>query len=514
MLPETMSPDQVAKALIAESFHSRRLVVGIFVIVNAVALTAGLLWPKVYTASTSILVDERTIIQPLMAGAAVATDALDRSKNAREVIFGRKIMDFALESGWGKTNPSAEERELLIEGIKKRTVISTVGKNILRIEYHDDDPDRAFRVTDKFAELFMQESIAAKAAESKAAFDFIEKQTQEYQDKLTTTEQELKELRSSTLEVRSGSEGEVTTRLNDLYRRIDAATQELREAEVKEASLERQVSGEAESTAAISRESQYRARIGELQSRLDTLRLSYHDTHPDIVQVKQQIQDLTEGINAERVRREQTKRSGQSESDESVVNNPVYQQLRRERSQNQANIEALTARITELQRQLQDEVGRGKRMHSGDARLAELTRDYQITRDIYQDLLRRRENARVSMNMDSDRQGLTFKIQEPVTLPQSLGGPRFLHFVVGGMLLGVLIPLGLLYARLQLDPRIRIGSAITVTHKLPIVTVVPHLWSPTELKSLRLELVLLTLVMVATIAASAALSAMRVIKVL
>jgi polysaccharide chain length determinant protein (PEP-CTERM system associated) len=507
-------PEQIAKALITESFHSRRLVVGIFVFVNAAMLAAGLLWPKGYTASASILVDERNIIQPLMQGAAVATDALDRSRNAREVIFGRKIMDLVLEyGGWLKDAPSIEERERLIEQIKMRTAIVTVGKNILRIEYRDADPERAFRVTEKFAELFMQESIAAKAAESGAAFAFIEKQTQEYQDKLTQTEEELKQLRSSSLDMRV-SEVEVTTKLNDLYKRIDAATQELREAEVKEASLERQVSGEAESTAEISREGQYRTRIADLQSKLDTLRLSYRDTHPDIVQVKQQIQDLTDGMNAQRVRREQTKGSGRSEPDEAVVNNPIYQQLRREQSQNQGMIEALSSRIADLQRQLQNEVRRGKRNYSSDARLAELTRDYQINRDIYQDLLRRRENARVSMNMDSDRQGLTFKIQEPVTLPQSPGGPRFLYFVVGGILLGVLIPLGLLYARLQLDPRIRVGSEIAVAHKLPIVTVVPHLWGPTELKSLRLELVLLTLVVVATIAASAAVSAMRFIKVL
>jgi len=508
-----MLPEQIAKALFNESFHSRRLVVAIFVIVNALTLTAGWLWPKGYTASTSILVDERTIIQPLMAGAAVATDALDRSKNAREVIFGRKIMDIILEyGGWLKDKPSVAEREIFIEEIKKRTAISTVGKNILRIEYRDADPERAFRVTGKFAELFMQESIAAKAAESGAAFAFIEKQTQEYQDKLTRTEQELKELRSSTLDVRAG-EGEVTTRLNDLYKRIDTAMQELREAEIKGASLDRQVSGEAESTAAISREGQYRARIAELQSKLDTLRLSYRDTHPDIVQVKQQIQDLTDGINAQRARREQTKGSGRSEPDEAVVNNPIYQQLRREQSQNQGTIEALQARIAELQRQLQNEVSRGKRMHSGDARLAELTRDYQINRDIYQDLLRRRENARVSMNMDSDRQGLTFKIQEPVTLPRAPVGPRFLHFVLGGIALGILIPVGLLYARLQLDPRIRVSSAIAVAHQLPITTTVPHLWRPRELKSLRWELVLLSLVVVATVAASAAASAMRFIEV-
>jgi len=510
-----LHPEQIAKVLIHESFYSRRLVVGIFVIVNAAMLVIGVQWPKGYTASTSILVDERTIIQPLMAGAAVATDALDRSKNAREVIFGRKIMDLVLEyGGWLDAAPSIEERELLIEGIKRRTSITTTGKNILRIEYRDDNPERAFRVTQKIAELFIQESIAAKAGESKAAFDFIGKQTQEYEDKLSRTEQELKELRSSTLDARSGTEDEVTTKLNELYKRIDAATQELREAEVKEASLGRQVSGEAESTAEISREGQFRARIGELQSKLDTLRLSYQDTYPDIVQLKQQIQDLTDGMNTQRARREQAKRSGRSEPEETLVNNPIYQQLRRERSQNQSTIEALTARIETMQQQLKEELRRGKRRHTGDARLAELTRDYQINRDIYQDLLRRRENARVSMNMDSDRQGLTFKIQEPVTLPQSAAGPRLLYFAIGGILLGVLIPLGLLYIRVQIDPRVRVGSQIVVAHKLPIVSVVPHLWSPTEVKSLRWELVLLALIVMATIGASGATFAMRFIKVL
>jgi hypothetical protein len=77
-----------------------------------------------------------------------------------------------------------------------------------------------------------------------------------------------------------------------------------------------------------------------------------------------------------------------------------------------------------------------------------------------------------------------------------------------------LIPFGLLYARLQFDPRIRLGSAIVVAHKLPITTVVPHLWSPRELRGLRWELLLLSLIVVATVAASAAASAVRFIEVL
>jgi len=98
-----------------------------------------------------------------MQGAAVATEVADRSKNVREIIFGRKIMDAVVEyGGWMAARPNGEELERIVDGIKKRTSIVTVGKNIMRIDYRDDDADRAYRVTQKFAELFIQESIAPR----------------------------------------------------------------------------------------------------------------------------------------------------------------------------------------------------------------------------------------------------------------------------------------------------------------------------------------------------------------
>src|SRR5439155_24901927 len=96
-----MYPEQIAKALINESFYSRRLVVGTVVIVNVALLTAGLLWPKSYTGSTSIVVDEKSIMEPLKKGAAVANETADRNRNEREVNLGRTIMRKVLVSaGW------------------------------------------------------------------------------------------------------------------------------------------------------------------------------------------------------------------------------------------------------------------------------------------------------------------------------------------------------------------------------------------------------------------------------
>jgi polysaccharide chain length determinant protein (PEP-CTERM system associated) len=507
-------PEQIAKTLIHEAFNSRRLVVGIFVFVALAVLVIGLLWPKYYAASTNILVEDKNIIQPLMQGAAVSADVSDLARNARELLYGRRIMDRILElGGWLEKQPSAVEQESLIEGIKKRTTITLAGRNLIKVEYRDTDPERAFRVTQKMADLFILEGIASRAAETRAAYDFIDKQVREYEAKLTQSDQEMRQVRGSSVDARPVNEVELSARLATLNARIEATTMELREAEIKRASLERQVSGEADVTAGISREGEIRARIGELQSKLDTLRLSYLDTHPDVIQLKAQIQDLTKELDAER-RRPSQPSAGRGEMNQLAMNSPIYQQLRRELSQSQVTVEALKARIAESQRLLREELQRGKGVRSGDARLADLTRDSQINREIYQDLLRRRERARVSMSLDADRQGLTFSVQEPATLPQAPKGPRFWHFLLGGFVLAMLVPFGLLYARMRMDPRIRIGDMIPKAHNVPVLATIPHLWTQDELKELRAELPVLKLALVATIVVCAILSMLRMTGVL
>jgi polysaccharide chain length determinant protein (PEP-CTERM system associated) len=510
-----MYPEQIVKALINESFHSRWLVVGMFVIVNIVMLTAGLLWPKSYTGSTSIVVDEKSIMESLMKGAAVATETADRNRNVREVILGRSIIGKVLErAGWLADHPTALEQEGLIEQVKARTTVIPVGRDVIRIEYRDSDEKRTLFVTKTFADLFIQEMIAQKESDARSAFDFIDKQAQEYQQKLTAAEDELRQLRSSNLDARPGSDIELSARLIALNTRIENTTMELREAEMKHASLERQVNGEAEVTALATREAQFRARIAELQAKLDTLRLTFLDTHPDIVQLKHQIQDLKAEARAQRERRDSAKPTEGAETDETVVNNPVYQQLRRDLSQSRLTIDTLKARIAEAQRLLQEELTRGKGLHGGDARLVELTRDHQINREIYQDLLHRRERARVSINMDSDRQSSNFKILDPATTSLSPNAPRFWQFVLGGMVLGILIPVGLLFTRLRFDPRVRLANAISERHKVLVAAIVPHLWSPQELTGLRKELAILALVVTATLALSATLSVVRFLGVL
>ena len=68
--------------------------------------------------------------------------------------------------------------------------------------------------------------------------------------------------------------------------------------------------------------------------------------------------------------------------------------------------------------------------------------------------------------------------------------------------------------RFELDPRIRLGTAISEKHKLPLLTVVPHLRSPGETLAVRREVAWLSLVINGTLLVVAVTVALRVAKVI
>lgn len=91
------------------------------------------------------------------------------------------------------------------------------------------------------------------------------------------------------------------------------------------------------------------------------------------------------------------------------------------------------------------------------------------------------------MNLDKENQGLTFRIQEPAREPTNTSGPRFWHFMLGGMILGLVVPLGLIYAKLQFDSKIRIAPMLTERTGIPLLAAIPHFWFPQETVAVRRE---------------------------
>lgn len=498
--------------LLKEVLFRRNFVVIMFSIITVLLVMIGASWPKMYSTYTTIFVEEENIIGPLMEGAAeVQRVTIDRAAIAREIIFGHKIMSQLLEQeGLLEDNPSPVEQERMINSIKGRMNISNVRRNLIRIEFSDSEPERSYRVTTNLAQLFIDESHAAKAKQSTSAFEFIDKQAMEYKDKLQQAEQALKIFRSENVDAQAGLSGEIGRRSAELDRAKEQITQELEEARIRKASLQRQLSGEAQASSAFSRSEQYKTRIAELQEQLDNLLLSYHETYPDIVHIKNQIKDLRESVKqAEQQNQVDTRGQGDVVIDERILSNPVYQQLQRDLYNTNTTIETLQARLTQTNAAIAELLERARKVENYEARLQELTRDYEVNRDSYHDLMRRREQARVSMNLDRERMGLNLRIDEPAYFPHSPSGLRFLHFLIAGPVLGLVIPIGLLFLIGLIDPRIRRESYISDHLGIPVLGRTPHLLTPYEERSETVGLVGISLLFIGTIGFVIAMGVLR-----
>lgn len=463
-------PVELASMLLREARRRQLALVGTFAAIALLALLAGLfLVPRKYTSSTTILAQESDIIQPLLEGRAVSTQVIDRAGMARNVVFGRRVMDEILKAGgWAEDAPSAVQQDRMIEQIRERTRITAPRPDLVQIQYHDNDPQRTWAVTRRMAELLIEESLANKERESREAYEFIDKQVRDYHAKLLDAENNLQAYRSANADAQPGSATDVNTRIGALRTQVEQARMHLMEQRSREGALASQLSGESAVTAVQTRENLYRTQLIELQNELDGLLLRYTEKHPDVVRVRHQMADVRAAMQRAQ---NQPRESGDLSADARV--NPLYLELRSQLAETRREIAATQSRMSMSEGLLGEELGRSRRIAESESTLAELTRDYEVNRDIYQDLLRRRENARVSMELDQERRGLTMRIQDPAELPVRPTGLSLTHIALGGLAAAVAVPLGLLFLLVRFDPRVRSPMQLERNAGLPVLTVVP-----------------------------------------
>lgn len=485
-IPETR-PSAIA-AMVPVAFEEWRrrpvMLAAVFTAIALAALAFGLMLPKKYNSTSTILVEESNIIKPLMEGRAVPTSVVSRAAITREVAFSRKVMNEVLKTGgWLKSNPTPLQQDQLIEQITSRTIISNPRDNLIRVSYTDTDAARAHAVTKRFTELIIQESLATKERESRDAYDFIDSQVRAYHRKLTDAESKLEAYRKSNPDARPGIDGDVNSRIGELRRMVDTSRMELMDLESQGNALQGQLNGENEINVVQTRTGQLLARMAELETEKDKLLMNFTEQHPDVVRIQHQLRDLEDDLRREESNQQARRVAGTSgvsasgtgtTLDGTASFNPLYGELKSKLAENRRQAAAVSSRIATSQSLLDQELARSRHIAASESTLAELSRDYEVNRDLYQDLLKRRENARVSMSLDAEQRGLSFRVQEPASFPLRGVGLRLVHVASAGLGAAALAPLVLLFGFVKLDPRVRSPYQIETAAALPVLGKVPR----------------------------------------
>ncbi|HTF84662.1 MAG TPA: chain length-determining protein, partial [Cellvibrio sp.] len=359
------------------------------------------------------------------------------------------------------------------------------------------DPDNSFETLNTIINVFIENSASKKRQESLNAFNFIDAQVQTYKRQLELAEEKLKEFNAQNVD---GTEASVATRIAELRGEIEALKITIEETEARINTITTQLGNESQYQQTKGEIDELRQRRQGLVSQLEQLLLVYQEGYPDVISLRAQIAELDAAIHAAQESGGDIY-TGRGEA----VENPLYEELRRQLSVAKVDLRGQKRRMESLVHLSEQEYERAQRVAANQAQLSELTRDYNVTRDVYEEMLQRKESARLSMTLDIEGQGISYRIQEPATFPLKPSGLRFIHFAIIGPIIGLLVPIGLLILYVMVDPHFR--SARALQQQLPpgieLIGIIPHYHTPLNERLLRKDVLILFILCLLAMAAYA-----------
>jgi len=212
--------------------------------------------------------------------------------------------------------------------------------------------------------------------------------------------------------------------------------------------------------------------LGGLQDQLLALQAKYTDEHPDVVKLKNQIQELKKQMTSSAAKNE-IQEGRQSKA--AVMEPPQIQQLRAKIRQDEVGISTLSAQQGKIQQQIKLLQDRIQSSPVVEQQFKELTRNYQTALDFYNDLLKKRENSAMATNLEHQQESELLHVLDPPNLPSEPSFPKKTLFVAGGFAAGLAVGFGILFLIAMNDKAMHTERDVEVALKLPVIAMVPLL---------------------------------------
>lgn len=445
-----------------------------YIVITSLVVLIGYSWPVKYESSTTIYADHQNVIRPLLDERARVARVPDQTRVVREMIYSPRLLQKAIKTSWPETEDiSPEDLERIVDRVRTNILVQGLGQSYIKISYSDSTAHNTYQLLSNLTALFISDSSSTQQQKSEEAFNFIDAQVNQYKEQLVKAEGRLKEFNTSNFD---GRDQDVDGRISELRQEIETLKLSIGEDQSKVEVLKRQLTEEAEYTAKARKADLYQELISDLQSELDMRLLTLKDDHPDVVDLKLQLEDMTQALIAAEEARTQKNATPGATGDVSL--NPFFAEQKIKLADAEVTLKTQQRRLASTEKLLSQEFERRKRIAERQAELSELTRDYTVNKDIYEDMLANREKARLSMTLSSEGQGITFRIQEPAEYPLTPSGLRFIYFYIAAPILGFTFVIGALFVYIMVDPRIRMSNMFDGMGGVSVLVEVPHLHRP------------------------------------
>ncbi|GAO34850.1 chain-length determining protein [Sulfuricella sp. T08] len=438
--------------------------------------------PDRYEATARVYVDTESILKPLLSGMTTSPNMEQQVSIMSRTLFSRPNVERVLRMvDLDIKTSTAKDREQQIKELMDEIKIGTTGRdNLYTILYSHENPKLAKDVVQSFLTIFVEGSLGDKKQGSASAVHFIEQQIKAYEEKLVLAENALKEFKRKNIGLLPREGGDYFAKLTTTSESLHQAQLELREAENARNSIKKQMTDEepdqkaGQPLAAEVSNPEIDGRINDLNKNLDALRLNFTERHPDIVAAKRLIAQLEER------KKEEAKLSKRS-ADPGKNYSPMLQQINVALMEAEARVASMKARVAEYSARYNQLKAQINAIPQVEAEFTQLNRDYEVNKGNYEKLLERRESAKMSGEMATTTELLTFKIIDPPMVPQIPTAPNRFRLVSLVFLGALLAGIGTALLMSLIRPTFQSQGTLREITGFPVLGTVSMIWTHQEI---------------------------------
>ncbi|QXQ08096.1 lipopolysaccharide biosynthesis protein [Sphingosinicellaceae bacterium] len=417
----------------------RRTLIAVPAVLGTIAaVIAGTVMPKVYRASSTLLIESPEIPATLVASPFNSL-ADERIAKIRQQILSRdNLLRLVAKEGLYPEERAKQPIDQILSGMHDAISVDLVSASAgnasgtakggdptiaFSLSFRYGEPQRAYRVASTLTGMFIHADKMLRTAQASGAVSFLKTRADELRDRLVELENRRRDIQSryagalpeqATLAMQAGSA------LRSEVSRIDSEIQAINQQNVL-------LAGRSQEMQAI--EAPGHAEVRRAEQALARLRATLSDSHPDVIAA-----------------REALELARQAERDEPPAHN-FAGSLAAEINGGRNRIAVLSQRRAQLlaaiatgERQLSLSPQAAYEMHNLDSDVEGLRTQYAATRE-------KQLEAQVAANLQIEDKGERFKVVDPPTMPTEPISPQPLKLLLigaqGGLGLGLVLALAL-----------------------------------------------------------------------
>jgi polysaccharide chain length determinant protein (PEP-CTERM system associated) len=460
-----------------------------FIVPLVLSLLVGsalaLLLPREYKSQAEIGIADPTLSPELLRGVQ-SFDAKERQRAVSQQLLSRTVLERVVREEQLRPDKPVEETAAALRARVEDNIVvpNPIGRSgsardgieSFRLGYVDASAERAQRIANRLATVFVEENSKTKTQQAENTSEVLAQQLRDSQTQLSRLQEQLRVKKEANMGRLPAQMNANIQMVNGLRQQHDALSLQLRSEQDRLSMLEGQLdmmkqgaggAGMTAGGAASIHAAQ--ARMTELQRQLTQYRASgYTDQHPDVVQAKEEL--------AVAQRELQTARQQSPTNASELLNaDAAYRQRVQERDNAKLHIATLQRQISQALSQIGSYQARVESAPLVEQELSTLQQDYELERARYQDLSTKHQQATLAEGVIRKQGGERFVVLNPASLPTRPDSPDLTRLMLMSLAIGLVLGAGAAIGREFLDRSVHDARVLQSEFEVPVLGEIPRI---------------------------------------